>query len=68
MTCFRDIIIKNIYNHCDFYGFIGLGMDKNWGIENRIQPIQYLNENSGLSKELIKKYLLQKMMKMTKIF
>jgi hypothetical protein len=59
MTCFCDINIKNIYDHCEFYGFIGLGMDKNWGIDNGIQPIQYLNENSRLGKELKKIFITE---------
>lgn len=58
MTCFCDINIQKIHYHCDFYGFMGLGMDKNWGIKNGIQPIHYINENSRLVKELEKLFVV----------
>lgn len=52
MTCFCDIHVQKIMHHCAFYGSVGIGMDKNWGISNGIQPIHYINDYSRIYKEL----------------
>ncbi len=37
--------------HTDFYGRYGIAFSKNWGEENGLQPIYYLNGNSDYTKE-----------------
>lgn len=49
--CFCDIPIHNIYRHAEQYGACAIGLTKKWGIENGIQPIQYVNPNSNLIKD-----------------
>lgn len=52
MTCFCDIHVQKIMHHCIFYGSVGIGMDKKWGISNGVQPIHYINNYSRIYKEL----------------
>lgn len=52
MTCFCDIHVQKIIYHCSFYGYVGIGMYKEWGINKGIQPIHYINNNSRIYKEL----------------
>lgn len=48
MTCFCDISLKKLLPHLEFYGYYGIGLDKEWGIEFGIQPIHYINPKSYL--------------------
>ncbi|MGH0612025.1 abortive infection system antitoxin AbiGi family protein [Bacillus cereus] len=48
MTCFCDIHLQRIEPHVDFYGTFGIGLEKKWGVENGVQPIQYANIISSL--------------------
>jgi hypothetical protein len=48
MVCFCDIPLSQITNHIDTYGKYGIGMKKEWGILNRVNPVIYLSENSVL--------------------
>lgn len=48
MICFCDINLHKITSHVEFYGKYGIAFSKNWGIQNKIQPIQYINENSPI--------------------
>jgi hypothetical protein len=41
MVCFCDIPLKFITEHTNKYGLFGLGLNKKWGINNGINPIQY---------------------------
>lgn len=50
MSCFCDIPLSKLSTHMEFYGKYGIGLDKEWGIEKGIQPIQYINSNSELIK------------------
>ena len=52
MSCFCDIHLNKIKHHVSYYGKYGIGLNKNWGIENDIQPIHYLNTHSTLAKSL----------------
>ena len=52
MTCFCDISLSQISNHIQTYGNYGIGMKKEWGIKNRLNPIIYLNKNSFVSDPL----------------
>ena len=33
------------------YGYYGIGLNKEWGIKQGIQPIQYINPNSNLCRD-----------------
>lgn len=48
MKCFCDINMHQIEEHLSWYGYYGLALTKEWGIRNKIQPIQYINPNSYL--------------------
>lgn len=56
MTCFCDIGIQKLVPHMEFYGFYGIGFDKDWGIKKGIQPINYLNLQSDLLIDLNKAF------------
>lgn len=49
--CFCDIPVHNVSEHTKKYGPYGIGLPKTWGIEQGIQPIQYVNINSQLIKD-----------------
>ncbi|GIM30113.1 hypothetical protein CPJCM30710_27790 [Clostridium polyendosporum] len=48
MCCFCDIHLNKLVSHMEFYGYYGIGLNKEWGINRGIQPIQYINPNSNL--------------------
>ncbi|MCU5537234.1 abortive infection system antitoxin AbiGi family protein [Bacillus cereus] len=50
MTCFCDIHLKRLNPHMEKYGKFGIGLEKDWGIQSGVQPIQYININSPLHK------------------
>lgn len=52
MTCFCDISLGQISNHISTYGNYGIGMKKDWGIRNRLNPIIYINKNSTIAEPL----------------
>ena len=57
MTCFCDIPLSKLYTHIENYGSYGIGLDKgNWGINNGLQPIKYINENSQLLKDFVSSF------------
>ncbi|MEK4409389.1 abortive infection system antitoxin AbiGi family protein [Bacillus sp. FSL L8-0642] len=51
MTCFCDIHLKRLNPHMIKYGGFGIGLEKIWGINAGVQPIQYININSPYHKE-----------------
>lgn len=51
MICFCDINFHKIKSHVEFYGKYGVGFSKDWGIKNKVQPIQYINKNSYLQSD-----------------
>lgn len=48
MRCFCDINLHRLGEHLEWYGYYGLAFSKEWGMKNRIQPIQYINPESHL--------------------
>ncbi len=48
MTCFCDIHLNKLVPHMEFYGSFGIGLNKEWGINEGIQPIHYINNFSYL--------------------
>lgn len=49
MVCFCDIPLSQIKNHIKHYGNYGIGLTKEWGKENKLNPVQYIERNSDLS-------------------
>lgn len=49
MVCFCDISLSQIASHINTYGHYGVGMSKEWGLRNKLNPIIYLNENSFIA-------------------
>ena len=52
MKCFCDINLHKIHSHIDWYGTFGIALCKEWCLKQDIQPIRYINPNSGLRKSL----------------
>lgn len=51
MKCFCDINLHKLEDHLVWYGYYGLAFFKEWGMQNKIQPIQYINPDSELRKD-----------------
>ncbi len=49
MICFCDIQLHKIMPHTQEYGKYAIAFSKEWGIENNIQPVHYINENAIIS-------------------
>jgi hypothetical protein len=41
MSCFCDIPLSRISEHTDFYGSYGIGLSKDWGVQNKLNPVVY---------------------------
>ena len=41
MSCFCDIPLSRISEHTDFYGSYGIGLSKEWGVKNNLNPVVY---------------------------
>jgi hypothetical protein len=54
MVCFCDISLSQISNHIKMYGQYGIGMTKEWGIKNKLNPIIYVNPDSNVSESVNK--------------
>lgn len=52
MKCFCDINISKLSHHMEWYGDYGIAFDKEWGISNGLQPVQYINANSNLRNDM----------------
>lgn len=48
MVCFCDIPISRISEHVSFYGSFGLGLTKEWGAKNNLNPVMYFAGDNGL--------------------
>ncbi|MNR79915.1 hypothetical protein D3C72_106260 [compost metagenome] len=46
MVCFCDIPIGRISEHVNFYGSFGIGLTKEWGAKNNLNPIMYFAGNN----------------------
>ena len=46
MVCFCDIPLSQINSHIKLYGGYGIGMSKEWAINNGIAPVHYLQKGS----------------------
>ena len=54
MVCFCDISLSQINNHIKTYGNYGIGMTKEWGIKNKLNPIIYTNPDSNIATSIFK--------------
>ncbi|MBV1788059.1 hypothetical protein KQ940_08325 [Marinobacterium sp. D7] len=52
MSCFCDIPISRISEHTSFYGEYGIGMTRDWGSRNSLEPLIYA-PNSGAVTDFI---------------
>ncbi|GAB3886065.1 abortive infection system antitoxin AbiGi family protein [Spirosoma agri] len=48
MACFCDIPLSQIRNHIDMYGSYGVGLSKEWGRRNGLNPVFYVQNNYTL--------------------
>ena len=51
MSCFCDIHLNKLVPHMINYGSYGIGLSKEWGMMQGIQPIQYINQYSDFRKD-----------------
>lgn len=51
MKCFCDISFHRLEAHLEWYGYYGLAFNKEWGMRNGIQPVQYINKFSTQRKD-----------------
>ena len=54
MVCFCDISLSQINNHIKTYGNYGIGMTKEWGMNNKLNPIIYTNPDSNFTSSIFK--------------
>ncbi len=52
MTCFCDIPLSQISDHAEKYGNYAIGLSKDWGIKNGINPILYTIPNTTLANSI----------------
>ena len=52
MVCFCDIPLSQLMSHIKIYGKYGLGMSKEWGIREGLNPVIYFNKNSHLAERI----------------
>lgn len=52
LICFCDIPNPLQETHREKFGFYGIGLNKSWGIENKLTPIIYTHSNTILSSNL----------------
>lgn len=52
MVCFCDIPLSEIKNHINNYGSYAIGLSKEWGKRNGINPVMYVVEDSYSSRIL----------------
>jgi len=50
MVSFCDIPLSQIEKHMKIYGNYAIGLSKEWGIENKLNPVFYYNPNSLVDK------------------
>ncbi|MBN1471996.1 MAG: hypothetical protein JW925_09460 [Syntrophaceae bacterium] len=58
MVCFCDLPLSTIAPHLEFFGNYGLGLTKEWGIQNGLNPVMYMSNVSYLNQ-----YILHTLMK-----
>jgi hypothetical protein len=54
MVCFCDIPLSQVSHHISKYGNYGIGLTKEWGIQNGITPVLYYHDDSQTFKTIQK--------------
>ncbi|BAX62529.1 abortive infection system antitoxin AbiGi family protein [Burkholderia stabilis] len=49
MVCFCDIPLSRISEHVDFYGNFGIGLTRQWGEANGLNPILYVSGENNVT-------------------
>ena len=52
MISFCDLPLGSVKSHIKKYGNYAIGMTKNWGIRNKLNPVLYLETNSNITKDI----------------
>lgn len=52
MVCFCDIPLTRISEHVNFYGSFGIGLTKDWGKKNDLNPIMYFTGSNPILKSI----------------
>lgn len=52
MVCFCDIPLSQVQDHAKTYGNYAIGLTKEWGIKNLLNPVFYIEPHSNISKTL----------------
>lgn len=48
MVCFCDIPLSHAKSHMGRYGYYGIGLSKDWGIERNVSPVLYAHKGSKI--------------------
>lgn len=48
MICFCDIPLSRIDEHVKFYGEFGVGLTREWALQNNATPVHYVSDNNYL--------------------
>ena len=54
MVCFCDIPLSLVKSHMENYGKYGIGLSKEWGMQNNISPVLYAYDSSEIISSITK--------------
>jgi len=53
MACFCDTPLSLVNKHMDIYGSYGVGLTKEWGIKNQLNPVIYMIKENSVNSNLV---------------